>query len=210
MTDLSAEEWASIRSLGHLVRYPSGSYLGHEGAQDRRVFAIESGEVHIVLASEDGGRYLVGRRDAGDLVGEMAAIDCLPRSASMVAKGPVVAYRVSPGSFLVFLENHPAASLRIMQSMSRRLRQAAKMHVLRGGSLSCRVATTLLGLASDSTSGELELTQQELAEWVGATREATGRVLSDLREAKLLETGRGRIQILDDTGLAELCRPTKA
>lgn len=202
MNGLRDEEWDSIRDVGRLVRFASGSSLGNEGEQNQSVFALQQGDVSIVLAGEDGSEYLVGMRRAGDLVGEMAAIDGLPRSASMVAKGSVVAWKLTGLQFEQFLAAHPAASIRIMQAMARRLRQAAAMHVLRGEVLHSRVAATLVSLSADTGSLTLELTQQELANWVGATREATGRVLADFRSQHLIVTQRGGLQILDLDGLA--------
>lgn len=202
MQNLTANEWQTIREVARFGRFGAGSRLANEGGTDQTVFAIETGLVNILLGGEDGSQYLVGLRGAGDLVGEMAAIDGLPRSASMVAKGVVTAYTLTAEQFRSFLAEHPDASIRIMQSMSRRLRQAASMHVLRGEALSLRIASTLVALAADVDSVELKLTQQELADWVGATREATGRVLAEFRDQRLVETARGRIIVLDLEGLS--------
>ncbi len=213
--NLTEDEWSHIRAVGRVVNFADGAYLANEGAREHTVFAIETGVVSIVLAGQGGNRYLVGSRSVGDLVGEMAAIDGLARSASIVAKGPVVARVLTSDQFRLFLSNHPEAAIRIMQSMARRIRQAAAMHTLQGGALNSRVVATLLAMAADlgevvgtqpGSAVELKMTQQELADWVGATREATARVLADLRARGLIQTARGRIVVLDPDGLGALKR----
>lgn len=227
MQALSDDEWAHIRSVGRLRVYSTGSYLASEGGTDQSVFAIDSGAVSIVLAGEDGTQHLVGIRGRGAVVGEMAAIDGLTRSASIVAKGRVTSYVLTAEQFRQFLKEHPDASIRVMRSMARRIRQAATMYVLRAEPLTSRVAAMLVTLvveglgrvdgvdgnqlassgptgSSPSPSVELEITQQELADWVGASREATARVLGDMRSQELVETRRGRIVVLDWESLARL------
>ncbi len=216
--DLSESEWGDIRLVGRVRHYSDGAYLDKEGSVGGAVFAIESGLVCITLVGEGGTQQLIGHRKAGDLIGEMSALDGLPRSASMVAKGPVVAVVVSSEDFRLFLSSHPEAALRIMQSMARRIRQAATMYVSRGGSLSSRIASTLIALVADGQTVskandlatrtergiELSLTQQELANWVGASREATARVLAQFRSEELIETRRGGIVVLSPDELAAL------
>ncbi len=216
--DLSESEWVDIRAVGRVRHYSDGAYLANEGSAGDTVFAIESGLVCITLVGEAGTQHLIGQRKAGDLIGEMSAIDGLPRSASMVAKGPVVALVVSTADFRLFLAAHPDAALRIMQSMARRIRQAAAMYVARGGSLSSRIASTLIALVAEGQTVvdgndlvartergvELSLTQQELADWVGATREATARVLAQFRSEQLIETHRGGIVVLNPEQLATI------
>jgi CRP-like cAMP-binding protein len=216
--DLSESEWGDIRSAGRVRHYSDGSYLAKEGSVGGAVFAIESGLVCITLVGEGGTQHLIAYRKAGDLIGEMSAIDGLPRSASMVAKGPVVAVVVSAEDFRLFLSSHPDAALRIMQSMARRIRQAATLYVARGGSLSSRIASTLIALVAEGQTVskandlvtrtergiELSLTQQELADWVGASREATARVLAQFRSEELIETHRGGIVVLSPDELAAI------
>lgn len=216
--NLSESEWLHIRSVGRARHFRDGSCLANEGTVGDTVFAIESGLVNITLSGENGAQHLIGRRKAGDLIGEMSAIDGLPRSASMVAKGPVAAVVVSTEEFRRFLIAHPEAALRVMQSMARRIRQASAMYVVRGGSLSSRIAATLTALIAEGQTSigivgvgaktergiEVMLTQQELADWVGASREATARVLAQFRADELVETRRGGIVVLNPEELAAL------
>ncbi|MGH1502040.1 MAG: Crp/Fnr family transcriptional regulator [Acidimicrobiales bacterium] len=199
---LDDEQWATIRELGRFRRIPDGTWLTLQGSTDRTVYAIAEGSVRIVLTASSGAEAVVGLRTEGELVGEMAALDELPRSASMQAKGPVVAYTLPPEQFAVFLERHPDASFRLLTTMAKRLRDLVQMHAMRGESLSARIAWTLLSMMEEVGSAELRLTQQELAEWTGATREATARILTEFRKDGAVETRRGRIIIREPSLLA--------
>ncbi len=199
---LNDEQWATITDLGRFKRFPDGTWLTLQGASDRAVYAIREGNVRIVLTGSSGAELVVGIRSAGELVGEMAALDELPRSASMQAKGPVAAYLLSPEQFATFLQAHPDASYRLLTTLAKRLRDLVQMHAMRSESLSVRIAWTLMTLMDEVGSRELHLTQQELAEWTGATREATARILTDLRKQGAVETRRGRIIVLEPALLA--------
>lgn len=212
MRVLTEDEWESVRHAGRFARFSDGDYLGHQGEDDQTVFIVQSGQVKIVLVGEDGSQYLVGLRRSGETVGEMAAIDARVRSASMIAKGSCAVYVLTQAQYLEYLAAYPEASLRAMRTMAQRLRQAAAAHVLRGGPLIARVAATLVGMAESAEADAeqeagfdtLVLTQQELADWVGATREATGRAVSTLKSQGLITTSRGRIELVDRERLSEL------
>lgn len=199
---LDDAQWATIKELGRFRRIPDGTWLTIQGSDDRTVYAIVEGSVRIVLTGSSGSEAVVGMRGPGELVGEMAALDELPRSASMQAKGPIVAYTLSSEQFARFLEAHPEASYRLLTTMAKRLRELVQMHAMRAESLTARIAWTLLSMMEEVGSSELRLTQQELAEWTGATREATARILTDFRKDGAVETRRGRIIIREPALLA--------
>lgn len=192
----------TIRELGRFKRFGDGAWLTLQGASDQAVFAISEGDVRIVLTGSSGAEAVVGVRGPGELVGEMAALDQLPRSASMQAKGPVGAYVLSPELFARFLEAHPDASYHLLSTMAKRLRDLVQRHAMRSESLAARIAWTLLTMMEEAGSQELMLTQQELADWTGATREATARILTELKKQGALETRRGRIRVLEPAQLA--------
>jgi CRP-like cAMP-binding protein len=203
---LTADEWESVRELGRLVRYPDGHLVAAQGANDQSVYAVESGEVRITLGSADGSESVVGVRRAGELVGEMAPLDGMPRSASVMTRGPVHAWVLSGDRFKELLHRHPGLAFELLSVLARRLRELGDQHALRSQDLPARVAWRLRALVDASGSTELRITQKELADWVGATREGTARVLTDFRQNGLVHTGRGRIEVLNLAGLERYAR----
>lgn len=205
---LTAAEWESVRDLGRSVRYPDGHIVMHQGDRNQTVFAIESGEIRITVASSEGSEAVVGVRREGEFVGEMSAFDGLPRSASSVTRGPATLWVLPAGRFRDLLTRHPDMALHLLSVLARRLRELGDQHALRSHELSARVAFRLSALVEETGRTELQITQKELADWVGATREATSRVLIELRRESIVHTGRGRIEILDTDGLARYAVPS--
>jgi CRP/FNR family transcriptional regulator, cyclic AMP receptor protein len=194
---LSESEWETIARLGRRVRFSSGERLASEGDDDQRVFAIVEGEIRILLTVLTGAERVVGVRRAGELIGEMAALDGSRRSASMEARGDVEAYVLTVDAFHEFLRTHSEASFALLMVLAGRLRDLSAQHAVRSEDLAARVAWRLTQLGADVGALRLQMTQQELADWIGATREATARVLATLRSEGVLSTGRGWIEIHD-------------
>lgn len=192
-----------MRRLGRLLRCGAGERLSTEGDKDQRVFVIETGEVKISLAVLSGAERVIGVRGPGELIGEMAALDGSPRSATMETRDSAKIYVLTPDAFQQFLRAHPEASFDLLMVLARRLRDLVEQHAVRSEELSSRVAWRLTQLCEDAGLTRLSLTQQELADWIGATREATARVLGDFRQAGLVTTGRGWIEVENLAGVAE-------
>lgn len=203
---LSANEWDTIRELGRRVRYPDDHTVAAQGAHDQSVYAVESGEVRITVGTSDGSESVVGVRRAGALIGEMAVLDGFPRSASMVTRGPFAGWVLSADRFRQLLVLHPEMAFDLLTVLAKRLRELGDQYALRSHDLPSRVAWRLRALVDETGRTELMITQKELADWVGATREGTARVLTEFRQDGLVHTGRGRIEVLDVDGLGRYAR----
>ena len=209
---LLPEEWAWLAENGRAHSYRRGEVLFREGARGTSVLALRAGRVKVTVAAPSGREVLLVVKEPGELLGELSALDGRPRSATAVALEAVQAVAVPASSFEGFLEAHPRLGLRLLRSLAGQLRDAGRLTADRdGGDTSVRVARRLLSLADRfgehcgaAVDVTLGLTQDDLAGWVGATREATSRALSGLREAGLLTTARQRVTIQDIDGLRRL------
>jgi CRP-like cAMP-binding protein len=145
----------------------------------------------------------------GDEFGELSALDGRPRSASAAAIGPTVVAELRSDRFLEVLTDEPHLFVAVCQNLSAQLRRANDRLVARNtNSATVRTGRMLVELASlmmrhsgSSPSYEVPITQSDLADWIGATRESTARALAGFRRAGLVETCRGRIVVLDVLGL---------
>ena len=148
----------------------------------------------------------------GEEFGELSALDGRPRSASAASIGRTVVAEIRADRFMELLVEEPHLSVAVCQSLSAELRRANERLVTRNSdSAVVRTGRMLVELASmrmrhsgADGSFELALTQSDLAGWIGATRESTARALAGFRHAGLVETGRGRITVLDVVGLNQL------
>jgi CRP-like cAMP-binding protein len=176
------------------------------------VLAIRDGRVKLTVVSPEGRDVVLAVKAPGELLGEFAALDGRPRSATAVALERVEGVVVDAGAFAAFLEEHPSVSALVLRQLTGQLRRVAHDWVDREGvEVVVRVARRLVDLAErfgehngTTVVIRIGITQDDLAGWVGATREATNRALGVLRRERCLQTGRQHLVITDLERLVEL------
>ncbi|KUL26389.1 transcriptional regulator [Streptomyces regalis] len=186
-----------LLGLGTEVRFDVGAVLLREGMNDRHVFLLLSGFAKVTATVENGEASLLAVRAAGDTVGEMAAMDGAPRSATVTACGPVTARVVQAGVLRELLLRRPEVSMALTGIVANRLRWANRRRLdFRGYPAKVRLARLLVELAAvygSSRAGGVvigcRLTQPELATLIGAAVTTIQKVLRELRAEGLLETG---------------------
>lgn len=191
-------------------RFPRGRALMHSGQVPQEVFLLRAGVVKAYDVTPEGRELLLAIRAPGDLVGELAALDERPRSASVVALEPVEALAIPIPAFVALLTARPAVAITLLRVIGARLRDADARRIQLGRLATlARVASCLLELsdrfgadADGAVAIRLALTQEELAGWAGSSLESTARALRQLRELGWIETRRREIRVLDRTGLA--------
>lgn len=207
---LRPQERRRFVELARRARFGPGDTLFREGDETRHAVLVESGSVKIVRRRKGRGDLLLAVRGANDLIGEMAAIDGTPRSASAVALLPVEVHVIEPTAFEEFVTTHSRVAWMLIRSMAARQRDADELRLIQATEpVTYRVAAVLLdmadrevALAGDRDEGFV-VSQTELAEAVGATREAVTKALGELRRAGAVETGRRRMRISDRAKLLE-------
>jgi CRP/FNR family transcriptional regulator, cyclic AMP receptor protein len=195
---LGSDNAQRLRSLGIVRSYPRGVALFHEGQQSDRVFIVVSGRIKLVCVTDEGKEIVVAIRGAGDLLGELAALDGLPRSASGIALDDVEALVIPPGDFAAFLERHSEVALTIARTLGCRLRDADRKRVEFAtqdsvGRLASRLVELLERFGEPVGDGlliDLPISQEELAGWTGCSRDAITKALHTMRELGWLETRR--------------------
>jgi CRP-like cAMP-binding protein len=200
-----------LARLGSRRRFESGAPLFLEGDLGPNVIIVHAGRVKIFATDAEGHSVLLAVRGPGDVLGDLSAIDGQSRSATGAALEPVDAQVISGDDFRAFLADEHGAGLALLRVVVARLRDSDRLRVEFGGrdTLS-RVASRLVELAD--TSGEaceggiritLALTQEDLGQWVAASREAVARALASLRRRHLITTARREIVVTDLDGLRE-------
>jgi CRP-like cAMP-binding protein len=206
---LTPEEHRAFLRLGRRRRFRGGAILFREGDRSSGLLAIISGRAKVSSFTDEGKEVVVTIRGTGELLGEDFAIDGEPRSASGTALGPVEALEVGIEPFTEFLQQYPRVGLVLLRMVNRRLREATRWHIVhRSHDLTARIAARLVDLADryGEVSGSrvrilVPLTQEELAAWVGVSREAVSMALRALRERGWIETHRRGVTVLDRAAL---------
>ncbi|WP_217143922.1 Crp/Fnr family transcriptional regulator [Streptomyces sp. AC627_RSS907] len=223
---LTAQEREGVMALGHRKRYPADAHLLTEGDRSSHVLIVLQGWVTVSVATDRGAtRLILGLRGPGELLGEMAALDRHPRSATVRALGPTEAQVINGDAFRRFLALHPRVSGLVIRQLTFRLRSAdQERSALASLTVLQRLAHRLIELSRPDTSGPysapstsprtptapsaagsvVQLAQDELAATVGATREAVAKALRLLRTQNIVRTGNRMVEILDPALLSLL------
>ena len=113
-----------LRALGNERRYGAGVAIFHHGDEPGSVLLLIEGRVKVALLGPQGREVILGFVGPGELVGDVAALDGGPRSATVEAVDPVRALVVPRAAFERFASARPEAALALLRSLPRRLRQA--------------------------------------------------------------------------------------
>ncbi len=179
--------------------------LFRKGDEGTALYIIKKGKIKIVLPSRAGEEVILAIFSEGDFLGEMSLLDQKPRSADAVAMQSCEVYVLSRSDFLSFLRKHEDAIKCVLSCLSDRLRRTDNL--LEDASfltVPAKLAKKLIELGKEFGVTEkntvrigLKLTQQDMADLVGTTRESINKELKVLRDKGLVSTERGHIQLLD-------------
>ncbi|NXY97532.1 Crp/Fnr family transcriptional regulator [Streptomyces sp. BR123] len=201
-----------LLTLGTRVQYPPGRVLIRESDITTSVRILLDGVVKVTGRAQDGRDALLAVRMGGDLVGELAALDGQPRSATVTACGAVNARTVPRAQFLDCLRRDPVIALAVNTSVVSKLRVAnARRMDLTGCDAATRLARVLHHIAESygERSGRRAvirwpITQPELATLAGTAEPTVHKALRGLREAGIVSTGYRSITVEDLDRLSAL------
>jgi CRP/FNR family cyclic AMP-dependent transcriptional regulator len=174
-----------LASLGRLRTYPKNTVFITEGDQSDSVFVVITGKVKVFVADTEGHEMILDTHGPGEYVGEMA-MDGNPRSASCMTLEPTTFAVVARDPIREAIRANPDFALDMIAKVIDRARLATdNVKHLALLDVYGRVARLLLNMAVE-TDGKLaipdKLTQQEIAERVGASRDMVSRIFRDLTQ----------------------------
>ncbi|MET7303181.1 Crp/Fnr family transcriptional regulator [Embleya sp. NPDC005575] len=194
-----------LLTLGTCVRYDADRVLIREGDPTDFVLLLLDGVVKATGRTHDGRSALLAVRLGGDLVGEFAAMDGQPRSATVTTCGPIVARSVTNGAFLDCMRRDPGIAHAVNASVVTKLRAANNHRIdFTGCDAPTRLARVLYQIAI--THGEplgagavirWPITQPELATLSGAAEPTVHKALRRLRKTGVVSTGYRTIRVED-------------
>ena len=169
------------------VRLARGHAIFHEGEPGDRLYVIGSGKVKLGRRSNDGRENLLAILGPGEMFGELSLFDPGPRTATASAVSDAVLHELGHDELIRWLETHPAVAQHLLHALARRLRRTNEaLADLVFSDVPGRVAKALLDLSrrfgqtvDDGLRVAHDLTQEELAQLVGASRETVNKALAD-------------------------------
>ncbi|GAA1777530.1 Crp/Fnr family transcriptional regulator [Luedemannella helvata] len=216
--ELPDEARADLLRRGTLRAYGPGEVLTREGGPERVVYILLGGYVKVLGNTREGRVNLLAIRGAGDPIGEIAAMDDGPRTATVAVVTEARARVLDQATFRAFLAEHPGAETVLQQCVLTKLRQATALRITLGGaSVDLRVIRILSYFAVTygrpspaGTAIDVPLTQLDIADFIGAGEPSVHRALVRLRQLKLVGTSYRRIDVLDLDGLVRLAEDLDA
>lgn len=190
-----------MAARGRTRSFPRGEHLIREGEAGDAVYVILSGRVKVYVSDTRGRELIVADYAAGEYVGEMA-LDGRTRSASVAAVEPTVCSVVARDALRTAIHDDPEIAMRMIATLIERNRQATGcLKNLALMDVYGRVARLLLDqetvVGADGLAWSRErLTQQSIADRVGASRDMISRILKDLRTGGYIALRDKRVAIL--------------
>jgi len=195
-----------------IVRHSKGETIYSQGSPGDSLIVLLAGSLKIVNVTADAREVVLGFAKPGALIGEIAVLDGSPRSADVVALEATESFVVYRRDLMPILRSSGDAMLALVEGLCAMIRSTNTLVESYAMQTTARCAACLTQLAAqhgrETTDGgvmiDLKITQRDLGNYLGLTRETVSRMLGEFREAGLVELKGNRIVILDATGLRDI------
>jgi CRP-like cAMP-binding protein len=201
---LDPEDLRRMAGIGREVVLPAGAVLFEQGEESDGLYIVTVGIIRIYLTAGDGREATISLLEEGEMIGEIALIDGLPRSAGAAALTDSRLIFIPHKPFCDLLDTSPRLARQVMLMLCERLRAAnsqveqAIFHDLRYRLLVLlrQIAVIHGRIEKDVAIVDLDVTQGTLAQMLGASREAVNKQLRTLaKEGRVVMDGR-QIRVL--------------
>jgi CRP/FNR family cyclic AMP-dependent transcriptional regulator len=204
----------ALRSAMRREHFARGEVIFDEGDPGDKLFAVVEGKVKLARTSSDGRENLQAICGPGEMFGELSLFDPGNRTAGAVAVTDTVLTSLAHDELRPWITGRPDVAVQLLQALAKRLRRTNDVLAdLVFSDVPARVAKALLGLAErfgqPSPEGihvAHDLTQEELAQLVGASRETVNKALADFSARGWLRIEPRAVWIHDAEGLARRAR----
>ncbi len=201
-------EQGELERFSHVAvprTFPAGTRVFHEGDSSDACYIVKEGSFRVTREHSDGRAITLATLGPGDIFGELAMLDGDSRSASAEALTDGELLALPANDVRGLLARHPEIALKLVAGLVRRLR-AVNLRLSKQSfqTVPSRVAGILAQLSREAQDGghpgeevTIRMTQTDLAQLAGTSRESVSRFLAELERAGVVRSGRGRVTVLD-------------
>ena len=195
---LNEDDLATLRQ--HIVRknYPRNTVVLTQGDKTSSLYLIDTGSVKVYVSDKDGNEFILGILEAKDYFGELALLDEDPRAASVMTIEPCCFGIITQQDFLAWTRRRPEILMNLIKALVKRIRMLDEdITSLALLDVYGRTVRLLLQRSVEIDQKRVvdHITQQEIANMVGASREMVSRILKGLRQGGYIELDGKRIII---------------
>ncbi|MDD2988285.1 MAG: Crp/Fnr family transcriptional regulator [Zoogloea sp.] len=194
---LSDEQAEVLRGRSRIRSFAPNTIVVNEGDDGSSLFVVQSGSLKVFLTDNIGREVTLSLLDPGDYFGELALLDDAPRSASVIALSRSEVLQIPRVAFLALIEAYPACMQIVVRNLVGRIRTLTEsVRALALVDVFGRISRLFDSLAVEEDGVAIidrRLTQQDLANMVGASREMVNRILRDMVSGGYVEIEPQRI-----------------
>lgn len=194
---LSDEQAEVLKGRSRIRSFAPNTIVVNEGDDGSSLFVVQSGSLKVFLTDNVGREVTLSLLDPGDYFGELALLDDAPRSASVIALTRSEVLQIPRVAFLALIEAHPACMQIVVRNLVGRIRTLTEsVRSLALVDVFGRISRIFDSLAVEEDGVGIidrRLTQQDLANMVGASREMVNRILRDMVSGGYVEIEPQRI-----------------
>jgi CRP/FNR family transcriptional regulator len=214
LRDLGDDDVGVMRSRVRSVSLRRGDHLFAEGDIGDQVYFVIEGKIKLTSAAPDGRENLISIHGPGDMFGELAMFDPTYRTSSATAVTDARLAMLAHDDLRECLETRPAVAMHLLKTLAQRLRQITDANTnLVFTDVPGRVAKALLELAdkfgvrqAEGVQVNHDLTQEELAQLVGASRETVNKALADFAARGWIQLSAKSVLLRDPDRLSRRAR----
>lgn len=211
---LSEEDSRALRASVKVVKLDRGERLFTEGDAGDRLYIILSGKIKLTKAAPDGRENLLSVHGPGEMFGELSLFDPVPRTSSATAVTEAQLAGLAHDSLRTWLSTRPEVAMHLLQALAQRLRRINEVKAdLVFTDVPGRVAKALLDLSErfgvqtpEGVQVNHDLTQEELAQLVGASRETVNKALADFAARGWIQLAAKSVLVTDTDRLRKRAR----
>lgn len=203
LNGMSQQALQRFNAMVHTTERRRGEWIFAIGDAADRIYLLQKGRLKLTALSEDGHEVLHEIIGPGEVFGETSAILRIPRTTSAQALEPSLLCELYLKDFETLLSIHPELSFQLIKSVGLRLKKAeAHLFNIICNDVARRVREALIELMGQESDGcadqpiKIKITQQDLANLVGASRQKTSQALKQLEDSNVLRLMYGSILLL--------------
>ena len=209
-SELSSAELERISQVAVARSYPRDTRVFHEGDPGDACYIVRRGACRVTREHSDGRAITLANLGPGDIFGELAMLDGRARSASVEALEDTELLALPASDVRALLRDHAEMAVKLVVALTRRLREANERIARQSfQTVPSRVAGVLERLLAEDMPADIggesvtvRMTQSDLAQLAGTSRESVSRFLASLERAGVVRCGRGKVTVLEPSRLS--------